>query len=91
MTHAWLGTPARLQTPLAARARCRGCPQHPPLHLQPELPRALPDLVLRLHVEHLGRALAIDGDNDIPRPQVTRGRLPVLRHLRGEGEVGRSR
>lgn len=74
------------------RVRCPGCPQLPPLHLQPELPRALLDLVLRLHVEHLGRAVAVDGDNDIPRPEVTRGRLPVLRHLHGEkGGVGWAR
>lgn len=60
----------------------------PPLHLQPELPGALLDLVLRLHVEHLGRALPVDGDDDIPRAEVAGGRLPLLHHLRGEGDTG---
>lgn len=62
--------------------------QHPPLHLQLELPWALLDLVLCLHVQHLGRVLPIDGGDDVPCTQVTRGCLPVLCHLHGEEDMG---
>lgn len=61
--------------------------QHAPLHLQVQLPRALLDLILRLHVEHLSCTLPVDGDNDIPWPEVTRSCLPMLRHLQREGDM----
>lgn len=52
-----------------------------PVYLQQQLAGTLLNLVLCLHVEHLGSALSVDRDNDITGSKVPEGCFAMFRHL----------